>query len=671
MSDRRQHRRVKISQAIQLTAPDGFWDRNIPAHTATLSATGISVETESPLPSAAEYTVRIPLPGRKTWIEASMQKVWEVVGSEAAASRYGFIFSDIRSTYYKELSRFISELHSDKLSSIDRRSQDRRRANAKMASSNQRAATRRWRLPTYPLYIGGRDVDTGSYEYFPYVEKLITDPKTTSQILLSLKSGDVPMDAEEYVYGRCCTGDDSHNHQAIQEASTAFQKFGSFPLSKRLHILEDIHKLLLAHKNPLLELFVAEGHPKKMGEWEFTGMLRAYESESLSFYQTEFARNMGKNADERAILIRRPDGVICVSPPRNAACSNSLTGGLTLLGGNTLVVKPPLTSPISTIYMWRHVIDEALRLNGAPRGTLNIVVGNTGRFINQWIANPLVNDIIYFGESNRGLEIGKKIYAAGKKPILELSGKDYMLVWEDCDVKSAVDSLVDCFLGSTQICMVPKMALVHERIYDQFSRLFLEKVSQLRVGLPSDPDTCLSPVGKVGPFFEFLEDATTKGAKLLHGGQRLNYRGAPDENGMYLEPTILTLEDGPGLQDLRCVREENFFPLLPLIKVTSSPPYSRGKHHSKNEIIYSKMVDIANRNDYGLRISVWCSADSFTRRFVHDIRNCGLLRVNCRHVDFSMFLATHGGPGKTGGPFGELNYFWQKSTHLQGVNLKD
>jgi acyl-CoA reductase-like NAD-dependent aldehyde dehydrogenase len=316
------------------------------------------------------------------------------------------------------------------------------------------------------------------------------------------------------------------------------------------------------------------------------------------------------------------------------------------------------------------VVDDALRKNGAPKGTLNIVVGNTAKFINQWIADPSVNDIVYFGESNRGLEIGNKIYLAGKKPILELSGKDVMLIWEDCDLEAAANSLVDCFLGSTQICMVPKMALIHEGIYDSFVKVFVEKVRQLKVGLPSDPITCLSPVSKIGTFFAFLEDAIGKGAELLYGGQRLNYKGEPEGKGVYLQPTLLKIDDHLPLNEFRCIKEEIFFPLLPLVKVSGNSDTHTRHHHTKNEVIFEKMVKVVEDNEYGLRVSVWCRPNSLIRRFIRVIHNCGLLRINCRHVDFSMYLAAHGGTRRTGGPFGELNYFWLKTTHLQGISVR-
>jgi acyl-CoA reductase-like NAD-dependent aldehyde dehydrogenase len=320
--------------------------------------------------------------------------------------------------------------------------------------------------------------------------------------------------------------------------------------------------------------------------------------------------------------------------------------------------------------MWRNVVDSALRKNGVPVGTMNIVIGNTSKYIKQWIKSPLVNDIIYFGESERGLTIGKEIYSAGKKPILELSGKDIVVVWSDADLNKAAESLLDCFLGSTQICMVPKMALIHESVHDDFLKIFIEKVKTLKVGLPSNPETCLSPVSKISVFRDFLNDAMSHGADLVFGSRQLNYLGVPDEHGVYLEPTVISIDDSRTSMKLKCIEEENFFPLLPIVKITSKDTHRSGGPVNKNQRILEKILTLLNKNNFGLRVSVWAKSDSVVRKFIQRTNHCGLLHINTQHVEFSKFLATHGGPGKTGGPYGELNYFWQKTTHLQGISIK-
>ncbi|KJJ84854.1 succinate-semialdehyde dehydrogenase [Candidatus Omnitrophus magneticus] len=517
----------------------------------------------------------------------------------------------------------------------------------------------------YKLLIGGKDIDTGVYEYLPYADKAISDFKKTRRIILLLKqdrdaASELGIDVDEYIFARYSAGDETSNKQAIEAAYKASQIFKHFPVSVRKNILNDIHKNLLEKKEELLKLFVIEGHPYKLAEWEFSGMEKVVEEDAVNFFKSALWGIAGITNEERAYISRRPDGVLCVCPPKNAAASNSMIAVLALLAGNTIIIKPPLHLPISTIYLWREIIWKAVKDNGGPDGVINIVLGNSKVIMDEWLASPFVNDVLFFGPSDKGLEMGQAIYSAGKKPILELSGSDFLVVWKDADLEKTVTALKDAFLGSTQICMVPKAALIHADVFKKFSGMFVDEVKKMKVGLPSSPDTCLTPVLKIKEFYEFLDDALIKGAHVFHGGSRIDYNGEDKEDGAYITPTAIGIDYGEGnIWDFKCVREENFFPLLPLICVS-------GK---SDEDIFNKIVNTINCNEYGLRVSVWVRSAFYLRRFVKFIDNSGLLRINSRHVGFSPFLSTHGGTRKTGGPYGEMNYIWQKTTHLQGITI--
>jgi acyl-CoA reductase-like NAD-dependent aldehyde dehydrogenase len=479
-----------------------------------------------------------------------------------------------------------------------------------------------------------------------------------------LKKGEIPANAGEYVYARYCVGDDSLNLKAIDAAHRASKIFGSFPVSKRRKILHDIHDNLKKHKNELIELLRIEGHPVKLAEWEYRGMELIFSEKSVKFYADELWREVTHFRNETLYFARRPDGVVCISPPKNAAASNSTLGIHALLGGNTLIIKPPLKAPVSTIFIWKDVIIPMLEKNGTPPGTVNLITGNSKAIMRQWLSSPKVNDVLFFGDSEAGLEIGRQCYNAGKKPILELSGSDPLIVWKDCDIEAAADSAMDAFLGSTQICMVPKKFIVHEDAFDAFTEKMKERISRIVYGLPSMPGVILSPVIKTDVFEEYLKEALDKGARLLYGGERINYDNTPNPKGAYVQPTLVQIDDNQEIFSFSCVKNENFFPLIPVIKVKSS------KHgNEKDQDIFLKMIDIIDRNDFGLRISAWVKSHVYIRQFIKYLSNSGLLRINAKHVEVSECLASHGGTRKTSGPFGEMNYMWLKTTHLQGITL--
>jgi acyl-CoA reductase-like NAD-dependent aldehyde dehydrogenase len=522
-------------------------------------------------------------------------------------------------------------------------------------------------MENYYLFVDGKNIDTGKYEYFPYSDMSILDFKKTYQIITELKKGKNPEDVDKYIYAKYCVGDNELNKKAIDAAYKASKIMRYVPVSKRKKIIKDIHKNLIENKENIIKLFAIEGHPKKLAQWEYESMEYALCENNLDLFKNNIFNQSKTVNGEKIYLVRKADGVVVLVPPKNASASNSISAAYCFLAGNSVIVKAPLKAPIATIFVWKNIIGKALKDNNAPDGVMNIITGNSKVIMDEWIENPKVNDIFFFGESENGLEISKRAHNNNKKAILELSGNDNMFVWNDCDIEGAVNSALDAFLGSTQICMLPKNIIIHEKVYEDFKSTFLEKVSKLEFGLPSNENTYFTPVVKMKQCQEFLEDALNKGAKLLCGGKRANYTGTPDEKGIYFQPTLLEIEtDNPEIFNMKIVKEENFFPVIPLIKVKS---FKRDKKESDKEI-FDKMLEIAYKNEYGLRASVWVKSICYKKKFIKYIDNCAMLRINSRHIDFSFYLPAQGGVGKTGGPYGEASFLIQKITHLQGISLK-
>ena len=370
-------------------------------------------------------------------------------------------------------------------------------------------------------------------------------------------------------------------------------------------------------------------------------------------------RTEAQFGERRVVLSRKPDGVVCLNPPQNAAGSNSALGFYSLLAGNTLVVKAPRSTPLSVMFVYHEVVAPILERHGAPAGTLNIISGDTRRILRQWMQSPLVDDVMFFGDSAVGVKIGSDCVAAGKKAILELSGNDGIVVWRDADLEAAAAAMCECFYGSSQICMVPKYAIVHPEVADELIELLLERVRDIRPGYPEDPDVVLSPVLKADRFFDYLAEARESGAEILSGGQRLGVDGEPSAVGLFIDPTVVRVSGLEDARSLNCVREETFFPLLPVVV-----PRGGGDASLLDEVI-----TFLNANPYGLRNSLWSSDEEIVERFVTEVHNAGLLKVNDSHIGFSPVLATHGGTGATGGPYGELHYPILRTSHLQGAAI--
>jgi len=128
---------------------------------------------------------------------------------------------------------------------------------------------------------------------------------------------------------------------------------------------------------------------------------------------------------------------------------------------------------------------------------------------------------------------------------------------------------------------------------------------------------------------------------------------------MFLEPTVVRVDGLDRARELDAVREETFFPLLPVIVPTAMD----------DRLLIEELVEFMNSNRYGLRNSVWAHDPAVIDRFVASITNGGLLKINDSHIGFVARLPTHGGTGLTGGVFGEANYPILRTSHVQGVAI--
>lgn len=510
-------------------------------------------------------------------------------------------------------------------------------------------------MRSYGLFINGEEIEGTGWSYTVRASAFLRDVREAFNLKRGLELGSVTEMTDDVV-GRCAVGNADHAQRAIEAARNASAGFSAFPPETLHRMILEMHNLTLKLAPEMVEILVAEGHPRRLAEWEVSGVVKGADPELLDWYAAQMNQFIPDNDNDTHIL-RKPDGVVCVNPPQNAAGSNGTLGALALYSGNTLVVKAPRSTPLSVMFYYREAIAPVLEKYDAPAGTLNLISGDTREIIKQWIESPLVDDVLFFGDSATGLKIGADCVASGKKAILELAGNDGFVVWSDADLDGAAQSLSECFYGSSQICMVPKYAIVHPEIADEFFEIFLEIVREIKPGFPEDPDVLLSPVLKSDRYFDFLAEAEGAGANIICGGKRVDGDGQPSAEGLFLEPTVIRVDGLEQARELSCVREETFFPMLPLIV-----PQSGTDTELKESVIA-----FLNENEYGLRNSLWTADDMFIRQFTRRVNNGGQLKINCSHIGFSSGMSTHGGNGKTGGPYGELNYVGLRTTHLQGV----
>lgn len=506
----------------------------------------------------------------------------------------------------------------------------------------------------YPLFIDGKDIEGSGWTYVLRTSQMLRDPIGSFNLKRGLETGRYDGPIPDAVEARCAWGDRELSRAAIRAAANAREGFSRIPLDTRIEMVRQIRQGFIDNLDELIELLVIEGHPRRLAQWELSGPIRVADDPTLEWYRAQFDSSFETDGC-RVQLVRKPDGVVCVNPPQNAAGSNGSLGVLALLAGNTLVVKAPRSTPLTVMHIYRNIVQPVLEAYGAPAGTLNLISGDSRDIMRDWLASPDVDDILFFGGSDVGLQVGRDCTAAGKKAILELAGNDGFVVWKDADLAAAATALSECFYGSAQICMVPKYAIIHPEIADEFIAMLRIVVDGISPGYPEDPTTLLSPVLKADQFFDFLNDAEAKGAEILCGGARIDVHGRPAPDGLFLQPTLIKVDGFDKAAELSCVTEETFFPMLPLVVPEAG------------DNLLEATIAFLDRNAYGLRNSLRTRSPAVAEEVARNLTTGGQLKINDSHLALHSYLATHGGTGRTGGPHGELNYVALRTSHLQGI----
>jgi acyl-CoA reductase-like NAD-dependent aldehyde dehydrogenase len=337
----------------------------------------------------------------------------------------------------------------------------------------------------------------------------------------------------------------------------------------------------------------------------------------------------------------RPLGVVGIISPWNFPWATPLGEVvMALMAGNSVVLKPSELTP----FVGLKVVEIFTRA-GLPEGLLEIVTGDgsTGAAL----VESSVDKIMFTGSVPTGRRVAE---AAARKllpVVLELGGKDPMIVFEDADLSAAAEAAVwGAFANSGQACASVERCYVHERVAEEFTRRVVEKTKALRQepGAVSDLGS-MSSERQLLTVEEHVKDAVERGAHVLAGGGRPK---GFSERGWFHEPTVLADVD----HTMTVMREETFGPVLPLMTFRDE----------------EEAVTLANDSPFGLTASVWTKNLRKGRR-VASLIEAGTVMVN-------EVLYTHGiaqtpwggvkqsGLGRTHGRLGLLELVAPYHVHI-------
>ena len=323
---------------------------------------------------------------------------------------------------------------------------------------------------------------------------------------------------------------------------------------------------------------------------------------------------------KRGRLMYEPHGVIGIISPSNYPL-NIPFGEMApaLVAGNTVVLKPSEFTPQIGLEI-RDLCEAA----GLPSGVVNVLVGDgsTGGAL----VDSAIDKLIFTGSVPTGKRIQTLAAERLLPTVLELGGKDPMIVLEDADIDVASSAAVwGAFVNAGQACLSVERCYVHRSIYERFVALCAEKTKKLNVGNGMDALTDVGPM--INPrqlqiVESHIEDARRQSARIVTGGKRLTELGRN-----FYAPTVVA----DVTHEMRIMREETFGPVLPIMPFDSEDEAAR----------------LANDSEYGLAASVFTRNSDRGERLARRI-HAGTVMVNDVISCFGISEAPHGGVKASG-----------------------
>ena len=322
---------------------------------------------------------------------------------------------------------------------------------------------------------------------------------------------------------------------------------------------------------------------------------------------------------KRGWLSSEPLGVVALITPWNYPFAIPV-GQIVpaLVAGNAVLLKPSELTPWTGA-----LIGELFERAGLPQGVLQILHGGAEVGAAMIEAGP--DKVFFTGSAETGRKIAE---ACGRKlipSVLELGGKDPMIVLADADLEAASSAAVwGGFTNCGQACLSVERIYVERSVADRFIGLCVEKTKKLRVGAASDAESEIGPMireRQVERVEEQLRDAVAREAKILVGGRRSNA-------GMrFFEPTVTTAVN----HSMKLMKEETFGPVIAIQTVAGT----------------DEAVRMANDSVYGLAASVWTRNAKRGREIAGRLR-VGSVMINDVASYYGITEAPHGGRGASG-----------------------
>jgi succinate-semialdehyde dehydrogenase/glutarate-semialdehyde dehydrogenase len=463
---------------------------------------------------------------------------------------------------------------------------------------------------------------------------------------LSGRTKEIHNPATGEVVDRVPWGSTEDVDRAAKDAAAAFVSWSRLPQRERGRVLIKASGAIDARVEAIAAVLTGEqGKPLAEARNEVVRL-----SEQIRWYAELADKIYGEQAplaDARQIglTLREPLGVVGAIAPWNyplTLARNKLAPALA--AGNTMLLKPASTTPLSTL-----AVAEAMAEGGLPPGVLNVVVGaGVGDAV---VRHPLVRKIGFTGSTASGKQVMAAAAGTLKKVVLELGGSDPCIVLDDADLDAAVAAIMNGrFANCGQTCRAVKRLYVQSGVYEEVLQRLAKRVAVIKVGNGAHGGVQMGPMHTAEQRDEVeqqIADAVQRGASVVYGATRPT--GPEFAAGWFLNPTLLA--DAP--DESRVLAEEVFGPCLPVVRVADLDEGLRR----------------ANMSPFGLGASIWTRDLNAAWRAVRAFES-GIVWVNAEpNAPYKLPFGgvKDSGIGRENGVQGLLDYTEIKSVVFGGL----